>query len=322
MPLSRRLLCAFLVLSLAVGGLPAALAAAPLRVVVSIKPLHALVAGVMGDVGVPRLLLQGAASPHSYSLRPSDAQALSKADVVFWVGPRFETFLVKPLQTLAGRARVLALADAPGVEKLPYGAAGLDAVTNDAATRDDDNHDHGHEHDSGSFDPHVWLDPRNAEAMVTAIALTLAEADPEHAAAYRANAATLRDDLVALTQELTVTLAPVRARPFLVFHDAYGYLEQRFGLTSVGAIAINPERPPGAARVAEIRQRVEDQGVVCVFSEPQFPPKLVAVMTEGTRARTGVLDPVGAALPAGPEAYGLLLRGLAANLRSCLSFES
>ena len=158
--------------------------------------------------------------------------------------------------------------------------------------------------------------------MLAAIAAALAAADPDHAEDFRANAALMQADLAALTEDLESTLAPSKTIPFLVFHDAYGYFVERFGLTAVGAIALNPERPPGAARVAEIHRRVADLGVVCVFSEPQFPPKLITVVMEGTDARSGVLDPLGTALPAGPEAYGQLLRDLAASLRSCLLTES
>jgi len=334
MPLLRALpRSLFVALSLALCLLLATIAPATVRaaadgpkVVVSIKPLHALVAAVMGDIGRPHLLLQGAASPHSYSLRPSDARALSEADLVFWVGPGFESFLVKPLQTLAGRATAVGLAAAPGVATLPYGAAAIDERPHANGETHDGEHEHEHEHEHGhdpdSFDPHIWLDPVNAAAMTTAIAAALGAADPDHAAAYRAKAVALRSDLEALTAELAAGLAPLRTRPFVTFHDAYGYLTKRFGLASAGAIALDPERPPGAARVAEIRRRVQELGVACVFAEPQFAPKLIAVVTEGTGARAGVLDPMGAALAPGPDAYDRLLRDLAAGLRGCLLPES
>lgn len=320
MLLSRLFSRAFLILSLAAtaaASAPAWAAEGP-RVAVSIKPLHALVARVMGDVGQPRLLLQGAASPHSYSLRPSDAQALAEAELVFWVGPSFESFLVKPLKTLGARATPVALAEAPGVERLPYGASFREETAHEEGADGDEDHDHEHDHDHGTFDPHLWLDPVNAQAMASAIADALAAADPDHGGTYRANADALVAELAALTDELAAALAPLRARPFLTFHDAYGYFTHRFGLAFAGAIALNPERPPGAARVAEIRRRVQELRVACVFAEPQFPPKLIAVVTEGSAARAGVLDPLGTTLTPGPEAYGRLLRDLAAGLRGCL----
>jgi zinc transport system substrate-binding protein len=287
------------------GPLPAQ-AAAP-AVVASIKPVHSLVAAVMEGVGAPGLIVRGAGSPHTYSMRPSDARALSEARVVFWVGPVLEFFLRGPLRALAGKARIVALADAPGIALLPQRAGG--------AWAPDEDEPHG----QGTYNAHVWLDPHNAQAMVAAIAATLEAADPAHAAAYRANAEREQARLAALDAELARELAPLHDRPYLVFHDAYAYLEARYGLAAVGSITVSPEQTPGVRRVRELRARIRQAGVVCVFSEPEFQPHLVQTLLEGSGARAGVLDPLGAALPDGAELYFTLLRGLARSLRDCLA---
>jgi zinc transport system substrate-binding protein len=290
--------------------LGAAPAAAFDGVVASIKPVHSLVAGVMKGIGEPALILKGAGSPHTYALKPSDAAALEKARLVFWVGPHMEAFLARPLQTLAADARIVELDEAPGAVLLPLREGG-------AFEADDDEGEEAHDH--GETDAHLWLDPHNARAMVAAIETALAAADPANAAAYAANAADLDARLAALSDEITAELSPVKGKSFVVFHDAYHYFENRFGLSAAGSITVSPEILPGAARIAEIRAKVAELGVACVFAEPQFEPRLINVITDGTGARSGVLDPEASTLEPGPGLYFELLRKLAGSLRDCLS---
>ncbi|MCG8562102.1 MAG: zinc ABC transporter substrate-binding protein [Hyphomicrobiales bacterium] len=337
-------------------------------VVASIKPVHSLVSAVMQGVATPHLIVKGGASPHTYSLKPSDAKALEHAKVVFWIGEDLETFLEKSIDTLGEGAKVVALDDAHGLTKLPFREGGPFEAHDDgheghghkkkAAKHDHDDHghkkkakhdhhdhghkkkskhdhhDHGHKkeakhdhdghagHAHGDFDMHLWLDPLNAKAMVHEIEEALVAADPANASKYKANAKALETRLEALTKELAQTLAPVKGRPFIVFHDAYQYFEKRFGLTAAGSITVSPETLPGARRVADIQAKVKKLGATCVFAEPQFEPKLVRVVTEGTRAKSGVLDPVGAGLTDGPELYFTLMRNMAQSMKSCLSPES
>ena len=275
-------------------------------VVASIKPVHALVAGVMQGVGEPLLLVSGGASPHEYSLKPSDARALGAAQVVFWIGPELESFLVKPLAN-SPTARSVTLLDAPGVTLLPLRAGGAWEA-------------HDHDHDRvASRDVHLWLDPVNAAAMVRQMVAVLGAVDPAHQAEYARNGAALVERLDRLNQQLASALAPVREQPYLVFHDAYQYFEQRYGLNAVGSVVLKPEQRPGAKRVADIQARVRERKVRCVFGEPQFQPALVETIIAGSNARRGVLDPLGADLPAGPDAYFQLLQALADALRGCLS---
>ncbi len=290
------------------------------KIVASIKPVHSLVAGVMREVGEPRLLVLGGASPHEYSLRPSDARAISEADIVFWIGPELESFMVKPLQNAKGRVRSVALLDAPGVAVLPLREGGAWEPHQHHPTEPVGHHsDHDHDHESGR-DVHIWLDPVNAVAMARRIVAVLGDADSAHRADYERNGAALIERLNQLDQQLAGDLAPIKDRPFIVFHDAYQYFERRYGLSAAGSITLSPEQRPGAKRVTEIQARIRDLGVRCVFGEPQFQPALVETAIAGSGARSGVLDPEGGAeLQAGPEAYFELLRRLADSLRTCLS---
>jgi len=295
--------------------------AAPPRVVASVAPVHSLVATVTEGVSVPYLLLRGGASPHSYSLNPSDSRALSEAGMIVWVGEGLEAFLRKPLASLGAHARIVELQDVDGMTLLPRRDGGVWAEAKGrhaAEDRGDRGHAHREAHDHGNVDPHLWLDTGNAARILDAVASTLAQLDPDNAARYRANAAAGRTRLTELSQEIAEMLLPVRSRPFIVFHDAWQYFEREFGLAAAGSIALSPERKPGARRLVEIRDRIRDAKVVCVFSEPQFSPALVETVIRGTSARSASLDPLGAALLPGPEHYGRMMRALAADLLSCL----
>lgn len=298
--------------------LPAAAAAAaaePPRVVASIKPLHGIVAAVMGDTGAPTLLLRGAATPHAYSLRPSDARALAHADLVVWIGPALEGFLVKPLAALPAGAAVVTVQSEAGLTRYPVRTGGAFA---------DHDHDHGHGHghndgDAGRIDPHLWLDPGNARAIADRVVASLAARDPDNAARYRDNAARFARTLDALDAELRRRLAPLAGIPYVVFHDAYRYFEAAYGLAPVGSVTLDADRKPGARRVRAVRQRIAALQARCVFREPQFEAAIIATLVAGTGARIGTLDPLGAALPPGGDFYPALLRGMAASLADCLA---
>ncbi|UWQ17752.1 zinc ABC transporter substrate-binding protein [Jannaschia sp. M317] len=178
--------------------------------------------------------------------------------------------------------------------------------------------DHGHDH-AGGVDPHAWLDPVNGKLWLAQIADVLATVDPENAATYRANATAGQAELTAVEVEIETLLAPLRGRGFLTFHDAYGYFEARFDVPSSGSIRLGDATSPGAAHVAELRDRVASEGIVCLFSEPQFDPGLAATVAEGNGVRLAVLDPTGAAQAPGPQQYPALLRALAQNMADCLA---
>ncbi|QQR38219.1 zinc ABC transporter substrate-binding protein [Devosia rhizoryzae] len=298
------------------------LATAAPQVVASTKPIHSLVSAVMAGVAGPALIVKGAASPHTYSLRPSDAASLESADIVFWTGHGMELFLADALETLSTNAEVVELSEAPGISLLPIREGGaFEAHEHEDHDHDHEghDHDHDHDHDEGDSDMHFWLDPSNAQAMVGEIARVLMEADPENAETYAANAEAELATLTDLETELTATLAPLADRPFIVFHDAYQYFEARFDLAVAGTVTVSPEAMPGAARIDQLRTKVSELGATCVFAEPNFEPAIVQTIVEGTSAKAGTLDPEGSALAEGPDLYSQLLRNLATGLVDCLS---
>lgn len=339
--MSRNLISLSLTASLFAGT---ALADVP-AVAADIGPVHSLVARVMANVGEPDLIVAPGASPHEYSLRPSEAQALQDAEVVFWTGPELTPWLGDAVKTLASGAEVITLSDLDATKTLPTRESALfeahdhgdhdpdheeghDHEEHVESERDQHDHDHEHDHDHaeghvhGGTDPHIWLSPANASAWLTVIADTLSVADPDNAEAYAANAAAGREELAALSQEIEGILDPVRGKNFIVFHDAYQYFENRFDIQAAGSITVSPEAIPGAQRLTDIRAKVAELGATCIFAEPQFEPRLISVVAEGTQARTGVLDPLGADLEDGPELYFELIRNLATSLTTCLAGAS
>ncbi|MGV2106813.1 zinc ABC transporter substrate-binding protein ZnuA [Agrobacterium vitis] len=303
---------------------PGMAAAAP-DVVASIKPVNSIVAAIMKGAGTPHLLVEGAGSPHDYSLKPSKAKALQQADLIFWVGPGLETFLDKPLDALAGKAKVVALAEAKGLELLPLREGGPFETHDDGDAHEaEHDHDHdkgqGHDHDDehGAHDMHIWLDPDNAKAMAATIADALSTADKANAPLYAENLARFQAQVDAMDKQIATMLAPVKDKPFIVFHDAYQYFEHRYHVTVAGSVTVSPEKAPGAERVSALHAKIKSLDAACIFAEPQFTPKLIKVVSEGSNARTGTLDPLGTGLADGPDLYPALITDLATAMATCL----
>ena len=357
-PMSRKLLTLSLTATL-MGG--TAFADAP-RVAVDIAPVHSLVARVMEGVGTPDLIIQAGASPHEYSLRPSEAAALQDANLVFWIGSGLTPWLTDTIETLAPNANVTELLEADGTIELEFREGALfeahddheeDEHDDEGDHKDDDDHadeahddheeeghdDHGDEkagdydhadddhddeeaghegHDHGAHDPHAWLSTQNAMTWLNVIAGQLSAADPDNAGAYFANAAAGRAEIKVLIGEVTATLDPVRDGRFIVFHDAYQYFETDFNFPASGAISISDASDPSPARIAEIQDRIAEQGIDCVLAEPQFNPGLIATVLEGSNAQTGILDPLGSDLKPGSALYPQLIRNLSTALAGCM----
>lgn len=285
------------------------------RVAVSIQPVHSLAAGVMRGISVPKLIVEGRGSPHGYQMRPSDATALYAADVVFWMGVPLENFLQEALANVRPPSRVVTLLDTPGLMLLTNRSSGVwDERAASTQT-------HTHEHTAAAErerDPHAWLSPANAVRLTERIAETLAGIDPQNAARYGENAGDVIQRIVALEAKLKIRLAPLAATPFVMFHDAFQYFEHAFYLNSAGALHLEPDRKPGARRLRELRAAIRTRGVRCVFREPQFHAALVDTLIEGSQARVGVVDPLGAEFPPGPDAWFQMMEVNAEAMVGCL----
>lgn len=323
-------------------------ARAEMNVVTSIKPVHSIVSGVMEGVGQPELLITGANSPHNFAMKPSHARSLQEADIVFWIGHGLETFLEKPLETVASGAQSVELIEVDGVKALEYESDDhddhQDHDDHDEHKDHDDHDDHkdhddhddhkghddhddhdgheaaGHEgHNHGSIDPHIWLDPENVKAVALYVANVLAEKDAGNAEIYKANAEKMSVRLDELTNSISEKLEPVKGRKFVTFHDGFGYFERRFGVEAAGFINPTAEKVSGAEHLREIREDIAAQSITCLFSEPQFSTKLVDTVTEGMEMKVSVLDPLGANIDDGSDLYFMMMENLASSVAECLS---
>ncbi len=278
---------------------PAAPGPAP-RVAADIAPVAALVDMVMAGIGTAEVIVPPGASPHSHSMRPSEARALARAELVFRTGAGLAPWLDGPLATLAPQAHVVTLADAPGTRLLPLRSGA------DLSGRLE-----------GRTDPHLWLDPQNAIAWIEAIRAALAHLDPPNAPVYAANADIARDRIALTEAEISVALAPVADRPFLVFHDSFQYFEARFGLRVAGAIQPGEASRPGPARLLALRQIVAEGHITCILAEPPVNTALIGAVFD-TPPDIAEASPLGEALPQDADLYLALMRHIADALVPCL----
>jgi len=292
------------------------------KVVTDIPITHSLVTRVMAGIGMPDLIVDRGASPHEYSLRPSNAASLEAADLVFWISNGLTPWLDDALNTLARNAKVIELMDAKGATVLSFREGATFETHSHQHKQDEDGHDeHKHdedEHATGNVDPHGWLDPYNGRIWLDVIATALSKIDPTNSDIYFANATQAKADIDTVISELEETLAEFRGTNFIVYHDAYQYFEKRFDVLAAGSISLGDVSDPSPARIAEVRKIVEELGITCVFSEPQFNSELVRTVSDGVSVKTRVIDPLGTQFTLGPDFYLNVLRGIAQSMASCL----
>ena len=293
------------------------MAASDLKVVVSIKPFHSLVSTVMQGVSEPALLLNGNNSPHTYSLRPSAAVKLQNADLVFWGGENLEGFLAKPIHSLAAGARVVSFEDTPGLILRPFRSV-KEWQELDPESKNDQDHVKKQEiHRLPGNDPHIWLDPLNAQKISQNLVQILSEFDPENAQTYRSNGKKTILRLSNLNIQLETKMSSVSSKPYIVFHDAYQYFEKRYQLNPIASVTGNSGTSTSVGRLIDIRKKIKIKKVLCIFTEPQFSPKLVQTVISGTAVKKGILDPIGTRISPGPEMYFTLLNNISHSISTC-----
>ena len=328
---------------------------ADVKVVASIKPIHSLASYLMDGVGKPDLIVDGYASPHGFAMKPSHAKMLQEADLIFWVGEDLEAFLEKPLKSIAKKAEKIELMATKNLNVLKFRERNIfdehdhddhghddhakkkddhddhDDHDHDKKAKKDDDHDHDHDHDShakkedghddhdghhhGEFDPHIWLDPINAKAILNEMVEHLIENDAANASIYKKNLDKALNELDKLTMNVMTDLNKSTAS--IVFHDAYQYFEERFNVNVLGAFTVNTDVMPGAEQLKEIREIIEHDNVRCVFSEPQFNPDIINAVAKDMNIKTGVLDPLGATLNPGKGLYFDLIKNMSSSFKGC-----
>ena len=308
-----------------------------IKVVASIKPIHSLASYLMDGIAKPDLIVDGYASPHGFAMKPSHAKMLQNADLIFWVGEDLESFLEKPLNSIAKKAEKIELMDIKGLNVLEFRERNIFDDHDDhdhnghAKKKKDDHDDHdGHakkkkdEHDDhddheghahGEYDPHIWLDPINAKVILKEMTEHLIENDSKNASTYKSNLDKALKDIDKLTMDVMTELNQSVAS--IVFHDAYQYFEERFNVNILGAFTVNTDVMPGGEQLAEISEIIEHDKVSCVFSEPQFNPDIIKAVAKDMNMKTGVIDPLGATLDPGKDLYFDLINNMSSSFKGC-----
>lgn len=306
----HRLFALFVVLSASL--LTISSAQAEVRVLTSIKPLQLIAAAVQDGVGQPEVLLPPGASPHHYALRPSDVRRVQSVDLLYWIGPDMESFLPRVLKNRT--LPVVAVQSLPGMHLRHFGA---DSASH-AENHEDDHDEHDHDHRPGSLDAHLWLSSVNARVIAGKMAADLGKADPANAARYSDNAKAFNARLDAMDVRIKNRVAAIAGKPYFVFHEAFDYFEDAYGLKHAGVFSVAAEVQPGAQHVAAMRARLTEMGKTCVFSEPPLRPRLAETLTAGLPAKLAELDALGSNTPVDATGYELLLNKLGDDLVGCL----
>lgn len=279
-----------------------------MNVVTTIKPIQIIAADIMQGVAEPQLLVAANQDPHQLHLKPSQQLMLNQADIIILIDEQFETFLQKPLANLPDTHRIK-LSQTPGLTLLNIREGGLW-----------ENHDHAHDdhHEHSTLDFHIWLSPDNALLLTQYIADVLSDVDPDNAEMYQTNSAQLIQKIAQRADLLQIQLAPIKNKPYIVFHDAYQYFEDYYDLNAVGSITLEPQESASAKRLTALRNRIKEQQIECVFSEPGYSSRLVDTVIENTSVQHTELDPLGINQTGD---YLLLIQTIADSLVACLSTE-
>ena len=294
-----------------------------IEVLTTIKPLGFIAAAITDGVSEPKVLLPTGASPHDFSLRPSDIRSINSADLVVWVGPELEGFMAKPL---ANHPHALALTQVEGMPLFNYATQDShDSHDHDAHDHDHAAHEHGdHDHDEGheghhheGVDPHIWLGPTQAKVIAKAIASELGKLDPANQARYDANLVAFDAKVDAKDKVIAGQMKAVNQKGYFVFHEAYGYWERHYGMSSKGHFTVSPERRPGAKTLVDIRKALEEKQASCIYAEPQFSPAVIESVARNTGAKVLLLDEVGEQVPLGPDGYPQFMQQLADAFAQC-----
>ncbi len=292
------------------------------NIVTSIKPLHFITYDITYGVSEPELLLNANASPHTYALKPSDIKKIAEADLMIWFGPELESFLSSAVKKSAADLELGAS------EKLSLREFGDEHDSHEEESHhtahESGEHEHEHEHEEhehhhhGTHDPHIWLGPEQARQAAGIIAERLAKVDPEHADIYQTNYQNFINELDLTVADIRKQLEPVKQYGYYVFHDAYGYFEDYFGMNKQGHFTVSPDRKPGAKTLLHIRAELEEGKAKCVFSEPQFKPAVIETVVSGSNVVTGKLDPLGTDIAVAKGSYFAFLRSIADGYSQCL----
>ena len=293
--------------------LPVSASAAPV-VAATIKPLQFIAAAITDGVTEPRVLVPESQSYHHFIVRPSTVRLLREADLVLWVGPELETYLADSINDFAN-ATVQALAvSGLAVHYLP------DIETTGETNVPESGQHAGHQHHGVSgIDPHIWLNTQNAEQVATVLAEQLSAIDPANEARYLQNLATFRAELQLIRESVVQRLQPYLDRPYAVYHDAFQYFEQEFGLSHQLVIANSDEIQPGVRKLMSLRDAFASQELSCLMEDVTSQESTINTALGRVQLNRIKADTTGQNLTSSPRAYIQLINDLGLAFAQCFS---
>ena len=306
-------------------------------IITTIQPINALVSAVIGNTGKTISIIPAELSPHEFKLKPSDVKVLQDGNLIFYVSNHLESSVTKVFKNLPKNIKIINLMEESDIDHLAIRDNEAwerhdhhghdDHDDHDKHGKKDDDHDdhdkHGkkdddHANHEKEDDVHIWLSPNNAIKIVKKVNKELNLYFPENSKIYDENASKFIHKIKNLKEELVKELAPIKDKPFIVFHDAYQYFEKTFELNAVGSVALEGDIASSPKQISFIKEKTKESNASCVFQEPQFDTKLVKIVVEGTNAEIGTLDPLGVNVTGDKDFYLQLLRNMSKSLKECL----
>jgi len=299
-------------------------------ILTSIKPLQLIAADITQGIIESVSLLPPGASPHQYSLRPSEVKRIHNAKSIFWVGPELELFLSKPFTAYTDKSHALsALIEQPAT--LQPSAEQLLAIAGAAHSEQEHHSDDGHseeehqphneqlhQHQYQGRDPHIWLSPEQALKIAATIRDVVTIQYPDHKQRLAANYEDFAQSVDVSDRLLKQQFGSLKGVGFLVFHDAYSRFVEHYKLNQIGALTVNPSKRPGAKHLAEIRQLINQSQPSCIFSEPQFAGVAIDSIVRNLNIKIAQLDPLGIDADAQRNRYANFLSDFGRQFSDCL----
>lgn len=272
----------------------------------TILPIHLITQEIAGKHASAELLIPATQNIHHYTLTPSTLRSIKRADLIIRVSPNMERFLNKTLEN----EKVLNWMSIEGIHALP---------ARSRHTHGDNQNEHPKDTqaiDSTKLDGHLWFNPENARLLIDEIVKKLSMLDTEHANAYAENAKQLKHK-IKQREEHIINILKDDSLSYAVFHDAWQYFQDYFGVAAPQTLNIQEGIPPSAKQVTELRHYLHTEAIACLVASPQSNQALLKALVEGNNTNIVILDPKGAELPDDYQGYAGLLAYTFEQLNSC-----
>jgi protein SCO1/2 len=265
-----------------------------LRVIVSVKPVHSILSGLLKGVEQPELLVGEGKLPLGYELTSAQVDSLETADLIVWVGPELESFMAGHLAALPEKVRVVTLLDRPELKILP--------------SRRDDNR----------RDPYFWQDSRNALILIDLLTKELMLADSSRSHLYKRNRDALFKKVAELDRRLEYGYRGLKGGLVFTYYDTLQYFEQAYALKVAGVLAAFPGEPVSAEKLLGERARLADNWYTCLLTEARMPMPELGLLTDGLTIEQVELDSFGTGFKPGENLYLELMDNNTRLIKQCV----